>query len=271
MAPSAFARKQAMPIAELNGQGIYFEDSGGSGRPIILAHGFLMDGRMFEPQVAALAPKFRVIRWDARAFGRTLWDGKPFSLWDSAADCMALLDYLGIQKAVVGGVSQGGYCALRVALRHADRVKALVLMSTCGTHDDEARKASFLESTQVWASVGPEPIVQTLSSRILGDPRHFPIWLDRWRQVPASNYMAAVRTLVDRDDISGRLGEIRCPALVIHGLKDVAIPPAEGEFLHKTLPGSVRFVPVPGAAHAANLSHPEIVNPPLLEFLRAHA
>jgi len=58
-------------IAELNGQGIYFEDSGGSGRPIILAHGFLMDGRMFEPQVATLAPEFRVIRWDARGFGRT--------------------------------------------------------------------------------------------------------------------------------------------------------------------------------------------------------
>jgi 3-oxoadipate enol-lactonase len=260
-----------MPIAELNGQGIYFEDSGGSGRPIILGHGFLMDSRMFDPQVAALAPEFRVIRWDARGFGRTRWDGKPFSLWDSASDCMAVLDHLGIDKAVVGGMSQGGYCALRVALRYPERVKALVLMSTRGTNDAEETKAGYLQSAQAWSTVGPEPIVQALSGPILGDPRLCPVWLDRWRQLPAANYLAAVRNLTDRDDISGRLKEIRCPAIIFHGLEDVGIPPSDGEFLHKTLPGSVRFVPVPGATHAANLSHPETVNPPLLEFLRAYA
>ena len=258
-------------IAELNGQGIYFEDSGGSGRPIILAHGFLMDSRMFDPQVAALAPEFRVIRWDARGFGRTRWDGKPFSLWDSAADCIALLDHLGIDKAVIGGMSQGGYCALRIALRYSERVKALVLMSTRGTSDSEELKAGYLQAAQVWGSVGPEPIIQALSGPILGDPRHFATWQERWRQVPAASYMAAARNLVDRDDISGRLKEIRCPAIVFHGLEDSAIPPSDGEFLHKTLPGSVRFVGVPGATHAASLTHPEVVNPPLLEFLRAYA
>ncbi len=260
-----------MPIAELNGQGIYFEDSGGSGHPLILSHGFLMDGRMFDPQVAALAPEFRVIRWDSRAFGRTRWDGKPFSLYDLASDCIALLDHLGIDKAVVGGMSQGGYCALRIALRYPERVKALVLMSTRGTADNEQIKAHYLEAARVWSTVGPEPIVQALSGPVLGDPRLYPIWLDRWRQLPATNYVAAVHNLTDRDDISGRLKEIRCPTIVFHGLEDTGIPPSDGEFLHKTLPGSVRFVPVPHATHAANLSHPEVVNPPLLEFLRAHA
>jgi 3-oxoadipate enol-lactonase len=260
-----------MPIAELNGQGIYFEDTGGSGRPVIFAHGFLMDGRMFDPQVAALAPEFRVIRWDARAFGRTRWDGKPFSLWDSVADCIALMDHLGLKQAVIAGMSQGGYCALRLALRHPDRVKALVLMSTRGTGDDEATKAGYLQSAQVWSTVSPEPIIQFLSGPLLGSPHLFPTWHERWRQVPGANYMAATRNLTDRDDISGRLKEIRCPTLVIHGQEDTGIPPSDGEFLHKTLPGSVRFVLVPGATHAANLSHPEAVNPPLLEFLRAYA
>ena len=78
-----------MPFADINGQGIWFEDSGGSGKPLILGHGMLMDSSMFDAQVAALAPEFRVIRWDARALGRTKWDGKPFTLWDSAADCPA--------------------------------------------------------------------------------------------------------------------------------------------------------------------------------------
>ncbi|WP_224366111.1 alpha/beta fold hydrolase [Hyalangium versicolor] len=260
-----------MPIAELNGQGIFFEDSGGPGRPVILAHGFLMDSRMFDPQVEVLAPEFRVIRWDARAFGRTRWDGKPFSLYDLAADCVALLDHLGIDKAVVGGMSQGGYCALRIALRYPERAKALVLMSTRGTNDDEQAKASYVQAAQVWSSVGPEPIVQALAGPLLGDPRLFPTWLERWRQVPSANYLAAVRNLTDRDDITARLKEIRCPAFITHGLEDTGTPPSDGEFLHKTLPGSVRFVPVPQATHAANLSHPEVVNPPLLEFLRTYA
>ncbi|WAM27833.1 alpha/beta fold hydrolase [Myxococcus sp. NMCA1] len=97
-----------MPIAELNGQGIYFEDSGGNGRPIILGHGFLMDHRMFDAQVAALAPEFRVIRWDARGFGQTRWDGKPFTPWDSAADCVGLLDHLGSARSSTGTTSPGG-------------------------------------------------------------------------------------------------------------------------------------------------------------------
>ncbi|WP_141617757.1 alpha/beta fold hydrolase [Myxococcus sp. AB036A] len=261
-----------MPIAELNGQGIYFEDSGGNGRPIILGHGFLMDHRMFDAQVAALAPEFRVIRWDARGFGQTRWDGKPFTPWDSAADCVALLDHLGIERAVVGGMSQGGYSALRVALKHPGRVRALVLMSTRGTNDDAPTRAAYQQSADIWETQGPiDPLVQGLAQAIIGDTRYFDTWLPRWRQIPGGHFANAIRSLIDRDDISGRLTEIRCPAIVFHGLEDHGMPPAHGEHLHQTLPGSVRFIPVPGAAHAANMTHPEAVNPALLEFLRAHA
>ncbi len=261
-----------MPIAELNHQGLYFEDSGGSGPAVILAHGFLMDGRMFDAQVEALAPEFRVIRWDARGFGRTRWDGKPFSLYDSAADCIALLDHLGIRQAVIGGMSQGGYCALRIALRYPERVRALVLMSTSGTRDTEEGRAGYRQVSDLWGTPGAtENIVQLYSGLILGDPRFFTPWLDRWRQTPREHFIAATHNLLDRDDIQPRLRDIPFPALVIHGLADAAIPPSEGEALHRTLPGSTRFVPVHGAAHAPSLTHPEVVNPPLLAFLRAHA
>ncbi len=261
-----------MPIAELNGQGIYFEDSGGSGRPLLLCHGFLMDGRMFDPQVEALSPEFRVIRWDARAFGRTRWDGKPFTLWDSAADCVALLDHLGLDKAVIGGMSLGGYCALRVALRHPDRVQALVLMSTRGTLDDEDTKGISMDLARIWSVHGPiEPVVWLLARPILADPDHFSPWIDRWRLLPGSHYLAATRSCVERDDIRSRLKEIRCPAIVFHGQEDNYISPADGEQLHETLPGSTAFICVPGAGHSANLTHPHLVNPPLRRFLREHA
>lgn len=262
-----------MPIAALNNQGLYFEDSGGSGPVVILAHGFLMDSRMFDPQVQALAPEFRIIRWDARGFGRTRWDGKPFTLYDSVADCIALLDHLGIQQAIIGGMSQGGYCALRVALRYPERLRGLVLMSTCGTADKEQVRARYRQVRDLWGSPGAmENILQNLASGLIGDPRFHSLWIERWRQTtPRGHIVAAMNNLIDRDDIKDRLGHIQCPAIVFHGTDDIGIPHAEGQFLHERLPGSKRFVSVPGAAHAPNLTHPEFVNPPLVEFLRTLA
>ncbi|MET0401325.1 MAG: alpha/beta fold hydrolase [Cystobacter sp.] len=258
-----------MPIAELNHQGIFFEDSGGSGPVLLLAHGFLMDGRMFEPQVEALAPEFRVIRWDARALGRTRWDGQPFSLHDSVADCIALLDHLGIERAVIGGLSQGGYCALRVALRHPERVRGLVLMSTSGRADGEPLRAAYRQVRDLWGTRGAtENIIAMYAKAIIGDPRFYSPWLERWRQTPQEAFVAAMNNLIDRDDIGPRLGDIHCPALVLHGLDDTAIPATEGQALAEALPGPARFVPIPGAAHAPTLTHPELVNPPLAAFLR---
>ena len=89
-----------MTYADVNGQRLYYEDGGGDGPAIVLSHGFLMDHEMFAPQVAALAPEFRVITWDERGFGDTGFDGKPFTYWDSARACLGLLDHLGIEQAV---------------------------------------------------------------------------------------------------------------------------------------------------------------------------
>ena len=92
-----------MTFADVNGQRICFDDTAGSGPAVILAHGFLMDRTMFAPQVRALSGEFRVITWDERGFGETEFDGEPFTYWDSARDCLALLDHLGIEQAIVGG------------------------------------------------------------------------------------------------------------------------------------------------------------------------
>src|SRR5580704_4232448 len=119
-----------MPFAEVSGQRIRFDDSGGDGPPVILSHGFLMDREMFAPQIDALSGEFRVITWDERGFGETEYDGKPFTYWDSASDCLGLLDHLDLDRAVIGGMSQGGFLSLRAALLSPDRVRALVLIDT---------------------------------------------------------------------------------------------------------------------------------------------
>ena len=111
-----------MPTATINGTDIHFQDSGGSGPVVVLSHGFLMDHAMFDPQVAALRSTHRVVTWDERGFGGTRATGS-FSYWDSARDVLGLLDHLGVEKAVIGGMSQGGFLSLRVALTAPDRVR----------------------------------------------------------------------------------------------------------------------------------------------------
>src|SRR5258708_2150488 len=119
-----------MPLCEGNGQWVHFEGTGGKLAPLGLGHGLLMDQEMFAPQVEALSSRCRVITWDARCHGETETTDDAFSYWDLAEDLEGLLDHLGIARAVIGGMSQGGFVALRSALNHPERGAALALLDT---------------------------------------------------------------------------------------------------------------------------------------------
>lgn len=261
-----------MPYAPINGQEIFFEDSKGPGLSIVMMHGFLMDQRLFDHQVAALAPHYRCIRFDARAFGKTRWDKKRFSLYDTASDCRALMDFLGINKAVIAGMSQGGYAALRLALMSPQSVLALVLMSTQGGVDALEFKTQCEEMRDAWKEHGPlEPILEALASALLGPQEeaalHWERWLPVWRTYSGESIFHAMNNLLERDDITPQIPSIKHPALVTHGDADFGVPWHLGNLLHQQLPNSLEILTVPGAAHAANYTHPEVVNNALLRFL----
>lgn len=259
-----------MPFAEVNGQRIRFEDSGGEGPPVFLAHGFLMDREMFAPQVDALAPEFRVITWDERGFGETEFDGEPFTYWDSAQDCLGLLDHLGIDQAVLGGMSQGGFLSLRAALLAPERVRALVLIDTQSGLEDPERLPVYRQMQETWLTVGPtDELTGAVASLIVGDPALNEVWIAKWKEAPRENMEAPGDCLFDRDDITDRLGEISCPAIVFHGTADASIEMEKAEELCQGLIGCRGVVRVEGGSHASNLTHPEAVNGPLLEFLRS--
>ncbi len=261
-----------MPHAQVNGQRLYFEDSGGDGPPVILAHGFLMDQTMFDPQVEALAPEFRVIRWDERGFGQTEFDGQPFTYWDSAQDCLGLLDHLGIAQAVVGGMSQGGFLSLRTALTAPERLAGLLLFSTQAAVEDPETRAGFQQMVDVWSEHGPvDELVTGLSTILLNHPDHNDHWIAKWKARDKSFMAEAGRCLLSRDDISDRLGEIAMPALVVHGTADGGIAPPCAQAMADGLGDCRGIVWVEGAAHAPNLTHPAEVNPPVLSFLRSLA
>lgn len=262
-----------MPHANINGQKIYFEDSEGKGPVIVFMHGFLMDHSLFDPQVADLASHYRCIRWDARGFGKTEWDGKPFNLYDTVKDCFGLMDFLKVDSAILVGMSQGGYSALRAALTSPKRVKALVLMSTQSESDSEPLKDGYREMRDVWKNVGPvPPLLEGLATAIIGPKQgpgieaHWNEWLPKWQTLSGDAIYHAMNNLLERDDITHRLHEITCPALVTHGADDSAIPTSIGEGLSKRLSECRGFIVAPGA-HAVNLTHPEVINPPLKKFL----
>ena len=161
-----------MPFANVRGQEIFYEDTGGEGPVVLLAHGFLMDQSMFAAQVRVLSPHFRVVTWDERGFGQTRWDKSRFSYWDSADDALALLDHLGVARAIVGGMSQGGFLSLRAALRAPDRVRGLVLMSTQAGTDPPEVLAGHRQMLATWLTAGPiDPLIEAIAQLVLGpDP-----------------------------------------------------------------------------------------------------
>jgi 3-oxoadipate enol-lactonase len=260
-----------MPFAEVNGQRIRFDDTGGDGPPVILAHGFLMDREMFAPQVEALRDEFRVIAWDERGFGETEFDGQPFTYWDSAKDCLALLDHLGIDHAVVGGMSQGGFLSLRAALLAPERVRALVLIDTQAGPEDPQMLPAYRQMQETWLQAGPvDELTAAIANLIIGDPEASRPWIAKWQNLPRESMRQTADCLFEREDITDRLGEIQSPALVVHGTADQSIEMARAEALCDGLPNCKGLVRVEGGAHASNLTQPEQVNGPLLEFLRAY-
>ncbi|MFM8903415.1 MAG: alpha/beta fold hydrolase [Actinomycetota bacterium] len=256
-------------FAKVNGQEIFFKDSGGNGPAVILAHGFLMDHSMFDAQVAALSPEFRVITWDERGFGQTKWDGKDFSYWDSARDCLGLMDHFKIKKCVIGGMSQGGFLTMRAALTAPERVTALVLIDTALDNDGPEVLAGYRMMVDTWVQHGPVPdLTGAIANIIIAEPKENAKWIAKWQNHPLEAVKATSKCLLDRDDITSRVGEIKCPALIIHGTADTAISMERAEKMRAGLVGAGPIVKIDGAAHAANLTHPQLVNPPLVEFLR---
>lgn len=258
-----------MPAADVRGQRLHYLDTGGVGLPLVLSHGFLMDGDMFEPQVRALTGSRRVITWDQREHGRTVSTPEPFTYWDSADDLAGLLDQLGIERAVIGGMSQGGFIALRFALAHPERTAGLVLIDTQSGKEDPDKTEQYDLMHEVWVGSGPsDQLLETVAAIVIGNRQPESAgWIAKWRLREPKSLTRMYRTLIDRDDVTGRLGEIQAPAIVIHGTEDAAIDLSLGEQLCGKLPGCRGVFRVQGAGHASNVTHPAPVNRAISDFL----
>ena len=133
-----------MALVHNQGLPIFFEDVG-EGPPIVLGHSFLCSGKMWREQVPVLATHYRALNLDFRGHGRSGEVTESFTLYDAVADVVAVLDELGIEKAVWCGLSIGGMVALRAALTCPERVDRLILLDTDAGSENPLKKCRALK------------------------------------------------------------------------------------------------------------------------------
>ncbi|MEV6069353.1 alpha/beta hydrolase [Nocardia sp. NPDC052001] len=262
-----------MPYVRSGAATVHFVSSDIPGPTLVLSHGFLMDETMFEPVREPLAAAgINLVTIDARCHGRTQTPGgEQFTYWDMAADTLSVLDELGIEKAVIGGMGQGGYTALRLALLAPERVRALALIATgadaCTAAELDCQRAFF----ERWASPEPmAPLVAELAPRLIGgtDPRLWRAWTSRWYSCDRQAVLPAVRCLLERRSLLHRLPEIAAPALVVRGSRDEVSTARECATMAAGLVGADGVVTIPGAGHGAAWTHPEVLTPLLIRLVR---
>ena len=248
--------------ASLNGIEIDYEVTG-SGRAVLMSHGYGATGRMWDGQHRVLGDRYRLISWDMRGHGQTVSPDDPaqYSLDLTVADMKALLDHLGIRRAVIGGLSLGGYVSLAFALAHPATVEALIICdSGPGYRNAEARE-KWNERARTRATD-----LETRGLAALGGrSRETKEAIKRHRS--AQGLAHAARGMLAQTDarVIDSLPSIRVPTLVIVGDRDEPFV-APCEYMAKKIPGA-RLEVVHDAGHSSNLDQPDAFNRVFVEFL----
>lgn len=257
-----------MPFADLRGQRFYYEDTGGSGTPLVFSHGILMDHSMFDPQVEAFGGDHRVITWDWRGFGDTEVDGSNYSIWDQVDDLVALLDHLGVEKAVFAGNSHGGYITMRMPLVRPDRVLGIITLNTNAAGLPEDQQPAYRQMFDAWISQGAtDELCAAFAGATIGVPDVSAEWTARWQKRTDWNSMSvSIDITLGVEDIRSELAAVTAPAVVIHGIDDLAFNTTQAGWIAEAIPNAVGPFFVPGA-HNAVLTHPKAVNLVIRGFL----
>jgi pimeloyl-ACP methyl ester carboxylesterase len=265
---------RAVPHVSANGVELWVEQAG-EGPDVLFVSGLADEGACWVDQVAGLADRFRLTTFDNRGVGRSATPPGEFAIADFAADTIALMDALGLERVHLVGSSMGGAIAQEVALAAPERVRTLVLNGTWCRGD---RFLHEIFRSWIWAAQKADSIRDFLVAVNLWcfAPR---IWnegiMDGWLEAAeASPYQQSVDAFVRsaealiRHDSADRVGAIACPTLITVGELDLVLPPRFSRELHERIAGS-RLVVVPGQGHQPFQEDPAGYNALLAEHWSA--
>jgi len=253
-----------MPNAHLNGIDLWYKD-GGRGPALLLSHGYSATGAMWAPQRPVLESAWRLITWDMRGHGQTESPADParYSEELTVADMRALLRHLGVERAVVGGLSLGGYMSLAFYRAHPEMVRALVVCdSGPGYRNTEARAAWNQRAVDRASDLERDGLdALRTSSREMQEA------MRRHRSAQGLAHAARGMLAQRNSSVIDSLPDVRVPTLIIVGDRDTPFL-APCEYMAKKIAGA-RLEVIRDAGHASNLDQPEAFNAALLDFLSA--
>lgn len=242
-----------------NGVNIYYEDHG-TGPAILLSHGYSSTSRMWQGQVSAFEDRYRVVTWDMRGHGQSDSPDDP-SAYSEAATCddmAAILNHLGIESAIVGGLSLGGYMSLAFNIAHPKMVSALMLFDTGPGYKNPVAREGWNESARKRAETFEEKGLDALG-------RGAEVRIAQHRS--AQGLAHAARGMLAQFDsrIIESLEHIKVPTLVLVGDKDQPFLGAT-DYMANKIPGSTKAV-VADAGHSSNIDQPATFNEAVEKFL----
>ena len=257
-----------MPKIIINGNQINYVDTGGEKPTIIFCHGFFLNLTSFDKQLEDLSNDFRCISWDERGFGES--EAKDyFSYWDSAKDAIYLLNHLNIENAVFVGVSKGGFISLRAYLTKPEMVRGIVMIgSDSGTFDNE-EQIEFSDLTNHWCNAeNLGDTAEAIGQIYFGNDPQKQDWINYWESSDRKKIKYPADALLLRENITHKLKDIKCPFLIIHGVKDEAITIDKAEAFSKRVPNLFKFLKIDGP-HGPNCTHPDETNQAIRDFMHS--
>jgi 3-oxoadipate enol-lactonase len=257
-------------IALVGDTEIAFDDVG-TGLPVVFLHAFPLNRTMWDPQVGALVGECRCIAIDLRGLGES-GAGAPYTMDQYADDVAAVLDTLQIARAMVVGLSLGGYVAFALWRRHRDRVRALVLADTRATADTPEAAQRRRELIEVAKTQGPTAVANLQIAGLVGKttrdkrPDIYDATHRMIAQAPSEGVVGALEAMLARPDSTATCATIDVPTLIVVGEEDVLTPLKEARALQASIPGSGLEV-LRQAGHLSNTERPAAFNTVVSEFL----
>ena len=263
-----------MPHIQIPGANLYYEEQGTGPETIVFAHGLLWSGQMFAPQVAAFRDRYRCVTFDFRGQGRSEVTPGGYDMDTLTADAVALILALGCAPCHFLGLSMGGFIGMRLAIRHPELLRSLMLLETSADPEPQEnlgryRRLSFVARWLGFRLVAKPVFGIMFGRKFLEDPARAELREEYRRHLFANDRIGitrAVQGVIDRQGVDGELDSIRVPTLILVGDQDVATVPAKAERIHARIDGSTLRV-IPGAGHSATIEEPEAINRALQDFL----
>lgn len=238
---------------------------------VVLLHAFPLSARLWRPQVAAAPANWRFAAPDLPGFGASP-DPPTDDMDGMARAVLRALDDLGLERAVIGGLSMGGYVTLALYRLAPERFSGMILADTRATPDTDAQREGRRKMIATVRAKGPGAIADEMLPKLLGatTQRARPAVVADARAMIDSNTPAAIAAALEamagRPDSTPLLSSIKVPTLVLCGEEDVLTPPSDSEALHAGIPES-SLVMLPSAGHLSNLEAPDPFSAALNDFL----